>query len=384
MGFPGAQNPGTLLVPVLPEVTASQVFLGPFERVAEERFSKEWAQDIQEPWKQRHHEAAQRREALEKTEAADAAGTLTVEQQWDRISHTADVAGDAAALPSSANCWRSSQTTPPRIFSTAGFLDEDDPSGIEHLERAMTRDIFATPDACGVIHAYLQRKGRLPEAKAMERRVYEHEQLIEQAQEERTKVNHKSPMLPHGLSEAELAAIRSVLTKSPEIARTFIAKAEVELLPDYAYYLIGITIQVPWWQYRGEERDQGTCRYVIGNPSSAWPILHLHHQGTRGRRPHQGRGTRPRKPSLRTGTKEPYEMSDFSDDERSTSLRRFAGFVVLPGGAAAIGWQLLWQHHAALALGVSAQATALVVATTMIGMTGGALSRHAGYPGFPT
>lgn len=46
---------------------------------------------------------------------------------------------------------------------------------------------------------------------------------------------------------------------------------------------------------------------------------------------------------------------------------------VLSGGASAIGWQLLWQHHAGLALGVSAQATALVVTTMMAGMTAGAL-----------
>jgi spermidine synthase len=54
-------------------------------------------------------------------------------------------------------------------------------------------------------------------------------------------------------------------------------------------------------------------------------------------------------------------------------LRSLACLLVLPGGAAAIGWQLLWQHHTSLALGVSAQATALVVTTTMAGMTAGAL-----------
>ncbi|MFT5469675.1 MAG: spermidine synthase [Verrucomicrobiales bacterium] len=55
------------------------------------------------------------------------------------------------------------------------------------------------------------------------------------------------------------------------------------------------------------------------------------------------------------------------------NLRVLACLLVFPGGLAAIAWQLIWQHHAALALGVSAQATALILATLMGGMLVGAL-----------
>ena len=48
----------------------------------------------------------------------------------------------------------------------------------------------------------------------------------------------------------------------------------------------------------------------------------------------------------------------------------------------AIGWQLVWQHQASLALGVSAQATALVIATTMTGMMAGALLAARWLPRF--
>ncbi|MCP5540431.1 MAG: fused MFS/spermidine synthase [Akkermansiaceae bacterium] len=42
------------------------------------------------------------------------------------------------------------------------------------------------------------------------------------------------------------------------------------------------------------------------------------------------------------------------------------------GGAAALAWQVLWQHRLSLALGATAQATALTVSTAMAGMTFGA------------
>lgn len=46
--------------------------------------------------------------------------------------------------------------------------------------------------------------------------------------------------------------------------------------------------------------------------------------------------------------------------------------LVLLSGCAGLSWELLWQHHAALALGVSARATAVVLACTMAGMAAGA------------
>ena len=53
-------------------------------------------------------------------------------------------------------------------------------------------------------------------------------------------------------------------------------------------------------------------------------------------------------------------------------MRRTLSILVLLSGIAGLSWELLWQHHAALALGVSAQATAVVLACTMAGMAAGA------------
>jgi hypothetical protein len=115
-----------------------------------------------------------------------------------------------------------------------------------------------------VIYGYLQRKGRLVEAKAVERRIYEHEQLVEQAQEERANVNAKSVLLPHGLSDTDLAAIREVLGTYPEIAQTSIARAEVKLLPENPYFLVALTIQVPWWTFRNDEADEVLVNTLAG------------------------------------------------------------------------------------------------------------------------
>ena len=48
--------------------------------------------------------------------------------------------------------------------------------------------------------------------------------------------------------------------------------------------------------------------------------------------------------------------------------------LVIGGGAAALSWELLWQLHITLALGVSAFGTAVTLAATMAGMTLGSLA----------
>jgi spermidine synthase len=55
----------------------------------------------------------------------------------------------------------------------------------------------------------------------------------------------------------------------------------------------------------------------------------------------------------------------------------------MAGGAAGLGWEVLWQHHAALALGVSAQGAAIVLAATMAAMAVGALAARAWAPARP-
>ena len=115
-----------------------------------------------------------------------------------------------------------------------------------------------------MIHAYLQRKGRLAEAKGFERRIYDHEQLVENAQEERARVNAKTPMQPHGLTSQEITSIQDILKGYPEIAQTSIARAVVQLLPENPYFLVAVTVKVPWWKFRSDSADQDLINALVG------------------------------------------------------------------------------------------------------------------------
>ena len=53
--------------------------------------------------------------------------------------------------------------------------------------------------------------------------------------------------------------------------------------------------------------------------------------------------------------------------------RALIPLLIFGSGVAALSWELLWQHHASLALGVSAKGTAITLATTMAGMAIGSL-----------
>ena len=48
--------------------------------------------------------------------------------------------------------------------------------------------------------------------------------------------------------------------------------------------------------------------------------------------------------------------------------------MAFAGGVAALSWEMVWQHEATLAFGVSAAGTALTLAASMGGMTVGALA----------
>ena len=60
-----------------------------------------------------------------------------------------------------------------------------------------------------------------------------------------------------------------------------------------------------------------------------------------------------------------------SSSNRATRIAIHA--MVAVGGVAALSWEVLWQHHASLAIGVSARGTAITLAATMAGITVGSL-----------
>src|SRR5579883_2682914 len=51
--------------------------------------------------------------------------------------------------------------------------------------------------------------------------------------------------------------------------------------------------------------------------------------------------------------------------------------MVVASGGAGLTWELLWQQHASLAIGVSALGAAIVLSCTMAGMAAGALAAGA-------
>jgi spermidine synthase len=68
-------------------------------------------------------------------------------------------------------------------------------------------------------------------------------------------------------------------------------------------------------------------------------------------------------------------LTPMPDSSPSTPERSIAplGALVLTSGLAGLSWEVLWQHHAGLALGISAQGAALTLACTMGGMALGSL-----------
>jgi Zn-dependent protease with chaperone function len=257
MGFPGAD--GAEFLPDVPRVgtTAAEAWLGPLEGALQTRFSGAWADAMRGAWADRHREAAERKKALEAIGAAEAEGSLTPARKWERIEHVADVDGEEAAVPLLRELLEEEPDHAAANFLFGRILlERDDAAGIGHLERAMARDRFATPEACGLIHGYLQRKGRLEEAKALERRVYDHERLIREAREERDKVNHRTPLADHGLDGETLEAIRAVFAAHPEVFRAEIVRAVVRIMPENPYFLVAVTVRVPWWKFRSQEADQ--------------------------------------------------------------------------------------------------------------------------------
>ena len=136
------------------------------------------------------------------------------------------------------------------------LLDALDESGVQHIERAVTRDPAARAQGYQRIWAFYEAAGRSAEAAAYQRRAWEQGDLLDRAAPERQDVSGGDSLLPHELSEAKLLPIRAVLAATEDVGEAYIVRKAVTHMPEVPLYIVGVKMRLPWYRYRSVSKEQ--------------------------------------------------------------------------------------------------------------------------------
>ncbi|HKI93822.1 MAG TPA: M48 family metalloprotease [Gemmatimonadales bacterium] len=218
--------------------TADEAFLGALATPLREAIDQAWAKGAAESWRQQHEKV---RRELDRVAALDAreAGSLSVEEEWERIDLLADLGDqDRAAALNRALLERAPEHPGARFYLGRILLADGDPAGVEYIEGVMRDEPSTTLAGCQVLYAYYQGRGDTTAAARCLKWAEEYSGELEKAREERRQLPKGALVEPHGLPDEAIAALRTQLEKLRRVKRAYLVRRRVKWLPDRPAYAL--------------------------------------------------------------------------------------------------------------------------------------------------
>ena len=199
--------------------TAAQRYLKEIPTDVTDSYDRLWREQVVEAWKQTHDYLQQARQRLAELDEASKSRPLTIDEQWERAKCTANLTDTATALPIAREIFRQDPNhAGANMAIGATLLEQEDPAGVEYLEKAMQLDASITGDACELLFNFYQAQGRPIEAETYRARAEEFYLRMQRLQDQAGYLTVNDHFEPHGLDDhaiknlqEQLATVRGLI-----------------------------------------------------------------------------------------------------------------------------------------------------------------------------
>lgn len=224
--------------------SAAAHWLGELNGALIDDFNAEWLNNMQQPWSQRYEELQVYRTKIQAYQKGSLDG-LGEESLWEYASALEEYEGEETALPVYRTLLERNSDHPYANFIVGrGLLSQDDESGVELINKAIELD--PELDETGnelLFNYYYHAKEDEASAQIYYERWSRHEQTRQAADEERADLNKKAVLLPHELDGDGMLAVADVLKQSERVKRAWLARREVEHLPEIPSFLMAVELK---------------------------------------------------------------------------------------------------------------------------------------------
>jgi Zn-dependent protease with chaperone function len=221
-----------------------------------EEFDRRWRQAIQPAWERRHQEVKVKREELAAFDARVAQGaTLSVEERVRRALLTEEVGARNETGLAQFRAVHADAPDNPVVCYALGvrLLRIEDEAGVALIEQAMQRDEEAVLPGAELLRGYFARRGRDELARQWHERWRQRAQLVHEVQTERSDVFQSDVLEPHGLEDAQVAALHARLRAIPDLGKAYLARKRVTHYPERPVLVLAFTVK--HWRSRRAQRS---------------------------------------------------------------------------------------------------------------------------------
>jgi len=257
-----------------PGETAADVLLGEFHARLVDELDRRWRELVGPRWRDTYRQFAAQRERLAALDAGATAAPLPAAEAKERAFLADQLHGPETALPLLAEAVRVLPGDAElRFVLGRAMLAGEDAGGLAELDRAVALAPRLTLPACELQGAYLAARGDEAGLEAVRERAQREQALLEQARNERQRVDLRDPIAPHGLAPDVVGALVPQLEAFSGVRRAWLARKVVRALPDEPYLLLVVEAHIPFLTTNRDRAVRTLLDQVARGLVFPWPAF---------------------------------------------------------------------------------------------------------------
>lgn len=227
-------------IPVPPQTSAAEAWLGDRNQVVMEDFDQEWLSEHAESWKQRYEYVSDAKARLLEYSQAQPAD-MSDEDLWGYAYVTQEFGSNEAALPLfRAFQGRYPEDPAPAFFIGLTLLEQGDATGLDQLRLAL-KNPRLIERAAQAGYGFLKQQGKDEEAEVWWRASIEQNQVYIAAQQERESIEFNDEFDRPKISDELLNQLIANLKRQKKVGKAWLAEKVVEHFPESPVYIIAIS-----------------------------------------------------------------------------------------------------------------------------------------------
>ena len=239
------------------------------------RFNRVWRERIAQAWSENHEYIKKAQKRFDELDEQEKTRALTLDEQWERVAVIARIKEPVETLP-----WLDTILNEHPDHADAHFtkgsilLEQKNPEGIAHLEKAMQLNSNATGEASSLLSGFYFDQGNRELAEEFRKRAADYVEKQQRQQEKALNFSDKDRFVPHGLDEAVVNELENKLPKVHGLGAAFLVRKVIDD-PQFSIYVLGVLASFTWRNGRSDKHIQPLFEELMNVPGLPSPIVFL-------------------------------------------------------------------------------------------------------------
>jgi Zn-dependent protease with chaperone function len=246
------------------------------------RSNRLWRERIAHSWSQNHEELQKAEKRLRELGKDAETRPLTLDERWERVMLLTQVENDNAALPAIEAILRDNpEHTRAHFVMGAILLEQQNPAGVEHLEKAMQLDPTCTGHACTVLSGFYFAQGNKALAEDFSKRAAAHFEKERKDHERVMNFSADDRFIPHALDAGLVSQLQAQLKKVHGLNEAYLVRKTLED-SDVSPYVLAASAGFTWRNGENAKHVDALFQQLVEIKDLPAPIVLLSLDGEHG------------------------------------------------------------------------------------------------------